>query len=158
MQKAGFDLSAAGMGTGINSPRKETLSAELDETLSTRVQTRPPDERSEGGDSWRSSNTSSLSSNGGMEGMTATHKGANGGLHGKLAQQTHAAVVVSAAGQHRCRCSQCDPNYYTMPMHMLFEGKVEYVCRDCQFSTLSYTVVQQHEVSSGHRRWYNYPQ
>ncbi|PIA16549.1 hypothetical protein COEREDRAFT_81210 [Coemansia reversa NRRL 1564] len=91
--------------------------------------------------------------------MTAKHKGSNGGLHGKLAQHnTHAAAVVPAAGQHRCRCSQCDPNYYTMPMHMLFEGKVEYVCRDCQFSTLSYAVVQQHEVDSGHRRWYNYPQ
>ncbi|KAJ1870314.1 hypothetical protein LPJ55_004746 [Coemansia sp. RSA 990] len=57
-----------------------------------------------------------------------------------------------------CKCSQCDPNFYTIPMHLLFAGKVEYVCRDCQFSTLSYAIVQQHEVSSGHRRWYNFPQ
>ncbi|KAJ2793489.1 hypothetical protein H4R20_006526, partial [Coemansia guatemalensis] len=117
---------------------------------------RPPDERSEGGDSWRSSNTSSMSSNGEME--NATHKASNGGLHGELAQQTQTTAAVSAAGLQRCRCSQCDPNYYTMPMHLLFEGKVEYVCRDCQFSTLSYAAVQQHEVGSGHRRWYNYPQ
>ncbi|KAJ2661119.1 hypothetical protein IW148_003507 [Coemansia sp. RSA 1199] len=59
---------------------------------------------------------------------------------------------------HPCKCSQCDPNFYTIPMQLLFAGKVEYVCRDCQFSTLSYMVVQQHEAESGHRRWYNFPQ
>ncbi|KAJ2374366.1 hypothetical protein H4S02_008568, partial [Coemansia sp. RSA 2611] len=69
-----------------------------------------------------------------------------------------AAHGVAAMARGPCKCSQCDPNYYTIPLHVLFAGKVEYVCRDCQFSTLSYIVVQKHEVSSGHRRWYNFPQ
>ncbi|KAJ2050387.1 hypothetical protein GGI08_005508 [Coemansia sp. S2] len=57
-----------------------------------------------------------------------------------------------------CKCSQCDPNYYTVPLQLLFTGNVEYVCRDCQFATQTYQVVQQHEGATGHRRWYNYPQ
>ncbi|KAJ1810743.1 hypothetical protein LPJ56_004373 [Coemansia sp. RSA 2599] len=57
-----------------------------------------------------------------------------------------------------CKCSQCDPNFYTIPLNELIKSPVEYVCRDCQMSTLSYRDVQQHESASGHRRWYNYPQ
>ncbi|KAJ2159166.1 hypothetical protein GGF46_003213 [Coemansia sp. RSA 552] len=68
------------------------------------------------------------------------------------------ATGHQASPLHMCKCSQCDPNYYTVPMNLLFASKVEYVCRDCQFSTLSFFVVQQHEVATGHRRWYNFPQ
>ncbi|KAJ2336964.1 hypothetical protein GGH95_000078 [Coemansia sp. RSA 1836] len=59
---------------------------------------------------------------------------------------------------HPCKCSQCDPNYYTIPLQLLHTGNVEYVCRDCQFATQAYHVVQQHEGATGHRRWYNFPQ
>lgn len=57
-----------------------------------------------------------------------------------------------------CKCSQCDPNYYTMPLRLMTDGKIDYVCRDCQFSSMKYSEVEEHEKLKGHRRWYNYPQ
>ncbi|KAJ1724803.1 hypothetical protein LPJ53_000939 [Coemansia erecta] len=63
-----------------------------------------------------------------------------------------------SARPYMCKCSQCDPNFYTIPLNDLIKGNVEYVCRDCQMSTMYYREVQQHESTSGHRRWYNYPQ
>ncbi|KAJ1938785.1 hypothetical protein GGF37_004668, partial [Kickxella alabastrina] len=76
-------------------------------------------------------------------------------------QQKVVSVPANCAVAKRrgpCKCSQCDPNFYTIPLNILLSGEVEYVCRDCQFSTPSYRTVQQHESTSGHRRWYNYPQ
>ncbi|KAI8324172.1 hypothetical protein GQ54DRAFT_296323 [Martensiomyces pterosporus] len=79
-------------------------------------------------------------------------------LSAKPSKQAAATQPTSVDARGRCKCSQCDPNYYTIPIHMLFTGRIEYVCRDCQLSTLSYQDVQMHESTSGHRRWYNYPQ
>ncbi|KAI9506054.1 hypothetical protein BX070DRAFT_72277 [Coemansia spiralis] len=95
------------------------------------------------------------------------HQQKNHYNHHQQLPSHHAATAAAASSSSssssafqscQCKCSQCDPNYYTIPLHLLFAGEVEYVCRDCQFSTLSYQTVQDHEGSSGHRRWYNYPQ
>ncbi|KAJ1948118.1 hypothetical protein EC988_005302 [Linderina pennispora] len=68
------------------------------------------------------------------------------------------ASQAGGSARQACKCSQCDPSFYSIPVQMLYKGNVEYVCRDCHMSTLSYQAVQMHESTSGHRRWYNYPQ
>ncbi|KAJ2766331.1 hypothetical protein IWQ56_003762 [Coemansia nantahalensis] len=133
----------------------------LTHRLSASAQNRPADCESEGEGSplsWQSSNASAQSSPKPAPASAAQLHWLPPNGSGAQPMAPPPPQAASAAKQRQCRCSQCDPNFYTMPMHLLFAGQVEYVCRDCQHSTSDYYEVQQHEAKSGHRRWYNYPQ